>query len=316
MDKGVWTVDALSLVLDSVRFKGEFYFTTEFKAPWGIEVPSFEKVARFHYLYSGSCWVRIDGEPPILLNAGDFIIIPHGITHVLCDQPDRDATALEKIIEETAYPGHGVFAYGPDKSDKRGNLVCGHFEFDYKIDHPLLTNLPKYILIKEQYAVDRSWLKDALRLLAYEARENRAGSHAGVNRLSEIIFIQVLRLWSELHPDLPGFLSAVSDPKLARPLGEFHSQISGHWTIDKLASIAGMSRTSFAEKFREVMQMPPMQYITEWRMQNAQRLLTDTLMSTDMIATQVGYESGAAFSKAFKRVTGSNPGEFRRVSGE
>ena len=306
-------MDTLSKVLDTLRFKGSFYFTTRSKAPWGIEVPQYQNVARFHIAKSGSCWVRIEGAPePILLSSGDVIVIPNGSSHVLCDLPSTPVQSLENVIEQTGYSGEGLFEYGGNDDTRQSELVCGHFEFDTNFIHPLISQLPNFILIKEKEVLERSWLKEAMRLLAYEAQNAKAGSEAMIKRLSEIMFIQILKVWNELHEKPQSFMAALADAQISKGLQAFHLDYSANWTVEKMAHAAGMSRTLFSEKFKALMDISPMQYATLWRMQNAQRLLVSSDFSMIQIAEQVGYESVAAFSKAFKRVTNNNPGEYRR----
>ena len=137
-------------------------------------------------------------------------------------------------------------------------------------------------------------------LLSFESQQNRTGSEANIKRLTEIIFIQVLRVWNELNEGNHGFLSILVDKRLSLSINAFHEQPNANWTVGKMARTAGMSRTSFAESFKSIMKIPPMQYVTDWRMQNAQRLLASTDAPINVIANDIGYESVAAFSKAVR----------------
>ena len=305
-------MDTLSRILDLIHFDSSFYYATSFHSPWSIEIPAYRNVARFHYVSRGSCWVRIDDEEPRLLSAGDIIIVPHGASQVISDTPDREPIALEKAYEEAGYDGEGLFSFGEPSSANDTQLVCGHFEFEEGFRHPLVDQLPKYILGNENDGTGFAWVKDTLRFMSHSANTQCEGSSAIVKRLSEVIFIQAIQYWQCPGESGNRFLAALNDPQLSLGLKAFHDDYSANWSVDSLASVSCMSRSLFAERFRQYLDVSPMQYVTNWRMQNARQMLADENLSIDRIAGSVGYESTAAFSKAFKRTIGRNPGEYRR----
>lgn len=305
-------MDTLSQILDALRFDASFYFATNFNGAWSIAVPSFEKVARFHYVTQGRCYVEIDGEAQIqVLNPGDIIIIPHGSAHILSDEAGRKPQALDAVMQQVQYPGQGVFSLGDEQTSNDTQLVCGHFAFDNNFQHPLIDFLPAYITKNENHMLEYAWLKDSLRFMAHIAQHQPMGSEAMIKRLSEVIFIQVIRYWSLKQSD-KGFMAALNDPQLARGLQAFHQNTSTSWNVERLAEAACMSRSLLAEKFKHYLAMSPMQYVTNWRMQGAKLALSENRLSMEQIAEQAGYDSTAAFSKAFKRVLGTNPGQYRR----
>ena len=305
-------MDTLSRILDLLHFNATFYYATNFQAPWSIEVPAFRNVARFHYVTQGACWVRIEGVEPRLLLPGDIIIIPHGARQILSDAPDREPTPLEQAYEEYGYDGQGMFRIGESLSVHDTRLICGHFEFEEMFHHPLVDNLPACIVRNENDGREFSWVKDMLRFMAHTAKEQNDGSAAIIKRLSEVIFIQAVRFWQNSNTQSTGFVAALADAQLARGLKAFHDDPAAGWTLVKLARASGMSRSLFAERFKHYLDMTPMQYVTGWRMQSARQLLADDGYSIDRVAGLVGYDSVAAFSKAFKRVLDINPGEYRR----
>lgn len=308
-------MDTLSKILDLMHFNGTFYFSTNFHSPWSVEVPQFQNVARFHYVTQGKCWVRINGvAEPKLLSVGDLIIIPHGMSHILSDEPDRPALSLNQAFEEVDYNGQGVFHIGNDVSPYDTQLVCGHFEFKEFFKHPLVDHLPEYIITNENTGMEFSWLKDILRFMSHTAKSEHSGSTAIIQRLSEVIFIQAVRFWYESDENRKGFVAALNDQQLSKGLKAFHEDYAANWTVEKLAQKSHMSRSLFSYRFKSYLNLSPMQYVTEWRMQNAKQILKETNIAIETIANTVGYDSAAAFSKAFKRSFDQNPGEYRRIA--
>ncbi len=307
-------MDTLSNILNTLNFNGAFYYATDFQGAWSIQVPAFRKVARFHYVVQGHCWVRMaDTEKPRLLNSGDIVIIPHGQAHVLSNSPTAEPMSMDTAVEKAQYDGSGVFTLGnPDASDTT-KLVCGHFEFDENFNHPLIDTLPSVIACNENAALEFSWLKDSLQFLSHVARSDHMGADSIIKRLSEIIFIQSIRYWHQQEGANSGFLAVLQDPHISKGLQQFHADYSCDWTVEDLAKASGMSRSLFSERFKEALDITPMTYVAQWRMQVAKKLLNESLLSIDQVAEKVGYESLASFSKAFKRITHVNPGEYRRT---
>ena len=305
-------MDALSDILDLLKFKGSLYFTTEFTAPWGIQVPKYQNVARFHLASGGDCWVNVEGaDNPVLLSSGDMIIIPHGAAHTLSNALETPIVSLDRALEIGGYTGQGHFVYGGDGSGY-GHLVCGHFEFDSRYSHPLLTDLPPYILIRGSDAIEFSWFENAMRYMGYESSGGQMGGQAIVKRLSEILLIHAVRAWAASPNNDSGVLQALGDKHIGKGLQKFHEAPGEVWTIELLAGQSGLSRSVFADRFRSMMGMTPMQYVTHWRMQKACQFLIESELSTDAIAETVGYQSLASFSKVFKKTVGTGPGQFRR----
>lgn len=306
-------MDTLSKILDSLHFNGTFYFATNFHTPWSVEVPKYKNVARFHYVIQGSCWVRIEGmEEPERLSSGDTIVIPHGTRHILSDSPDRAPISLDEAFTQTHYDGQGIFQIGDGNSTYGTQLVCGHFEFSELFKHPLISHLPNTIIKRESDGMDFSWLKDTLKFLSHTATTQHDGSSAIIKRLSEVIFIQIIRFWNtQQNPD-KGFIAALNDHHLANGLRAFHNDYAADWTVEKLARESSMSRSLFADRFKQYLNLSPMQYVTNWRMQNARQMLIESNLTLDSVAQKIGYDTSAAFSKAFKRNVGLAPGEYRR----
>lgn len=305
-------MDVLSDILDALRLKGTLYFSTEFGRPWGVRVPALQRVARFHLVVRGSCWVRVTGEEePVHLQTGDLVLIPHGAEHVLADTPDTPCRTVDEVVEAAGFTGEGALVYGGDDAGGPTRLVCGHFAFDEGFDHPLLAQLPAALLVRWEEAVRDSPLEDAFRFITREVQDGRPGHEAVVRRLSEVLFVQAVRFWADRAEPDQGLLAALADPGLGRALSAIHEDPAGDWTLESLSRRAAMGRTTFAERFRDVVGETPHQYLTLWRIQNARRLLAESTLNLARIADRVGYESPASFSRAFKRTMGWSPGAYR-----
>ncbi len=306
-------MDVLSDILNTLKFKGSLYFSTDFTAPWGIEVPRYKNVARFHLAVGGDFWVKVENsDEHIRLSSGDMIIIPHGASHAISDKRDSAIEHLDEVLHKSGYKGEGHLVYGGADKDGFTKLVCGHFDFDEKFTHPLLSELPDYILITGQDAVEFSWFDRAMEFMSYESQITKMGNEAIIKRLSEILFIHAVRVWNTKENRDHGFIRAISDRHIGRSLKAFHAEPQNPWTLELLAQEAGVSRSVFANQFKELMSMTPLGYITFWRMQKACEHLIETDMSTDAIAEMAGYQSLAAFSKTFKKSIGTGPGSYRR----
>ncbi|HMB71716.1 MAG TPA: AraC family transcriptional regulator [bacterium] len=307
-------MDVLSEVLGALRLEGTLYFTTEFRRPWGVRVPPHGNVARFHLVLRGTCWVETGGQPePVRLESGDLVLVPHGAEHVLSDPPGTPSPAVDEVIQRSGFTGRGALIHGGPDQGHPTRLLCGHFAFDAgSAAHPLLEQLPSRIVIRQEDAARHARVDDMVRLIVQEARGQGPGRDAVVQRLSEVLFIQALRAWSEGAGAGSGLMAALADPQLARGLAAVHTAPGRPWTLEELARQAGLSRTVFAERFRARMGRTPMQYVTFWRVEHACRLLRDGQCTVDDVAGRVGYRSPAAFHRAFRKWVGRSPGEYRR----
>lgn len=306
-------MDVFSDVLGALRLKGTLYFSTEFGRPWGIRVPRYGRVARFHLVVRGGCWVRVlPGHEPEYLESGDLVLIPHGAEHLLSDARGRPCRTVDEVVESAGFTGRGALVYGGDDDGGPTRLVCGHFEFEEGLDHPVLRQLPPALVVRWEEAVRGSPLEDVFRFIAREVEEGRPGHEAVIRRMSEVLFVQAVRFWAERIEHDRGFLAALTDPGLGEALSAIHEEPAAAWTLEALARKAAMSRTVFAERFRTAVGETPHHYLTGRRIQKARRLLSESRLSLERIAGLVGYDSAASLSRAFKRVVGRSPGAYRR----
>lgn len=308
-------MDLLSDILSRLRLTGTLYFRTSFTSPWGVKVPSFQSVSRFHFAHKGACFVRIAGvEHPVPLQQGDLIIISRGAGHTLyCDPTTEEAALpLDDVVNRSGFTGNGVLMYGEPGTNQETQLVCGHFAFDPDADHPLLEALPPFIHVRNYGETAGRWMENTLRVIGAEAGREQLGGDLIALKLSEIVFAQALRSYLQgAGADRP-VLAAFADPDISRALKAIHDAPDHPWSLDELAGVARMSRTSFAGKFTRAMAMPPLGYITRWRMQLARQLLVETHAPVIEIAERVGYHSEAAFGRVFKRTFDTGPAAYRR----
>ena len=293
----------------------------EATAPWGVrqENQAKEKVtlsdqtklptdlAHFAMLSRGNCWLSVEGVPePIPLTGGDCFLLAKGTSIVLRDSP---RTRPRWTFGEIGAKANGnVALYGGGGAPT--TIVCGSLSFDHASLKPITQLLPSFILMKADQARTLA-LNNTVQALASEMAEQAPGSEVVANRLAEVLFIQVLRAHIASRPDHnKGWLRAVFDPQVGAALNAIHDSVDTPWTVESLAEAAGMSRSAFAVRFKELLGQTPLEYVTEWRMQKAMQFLQQRDKKLTDVARSVGYESDASFSKAFKRVVGANPGEY------
>jgi AraC-like DNA-binding protein len=293
----------------------------EATAPWGLiqENQTEEKVtpsgknnsptdlAHFAMLSRGNCWLSVEGIPePIPLTGGDCFLLARGTSIVLRDSLRTRPRWTFREIGAKAN-GNVVNCGGGGAAT---TIVCGSFSFDRASLRPITQLLPSFILIKADQARTLA-LHGTIQALASEMAEQVPGSEIVANRLAEVLFIQILRAHIASGPERnKGWLRAVFDPQMGTALSAIHDSVNTPWTVESLAEAAGMSRSAFAARFKELLGQTPLEYVTGWRMQKAMQLLQQRDKKLIDIARLVGYESDAAFSKAFKRVVGVNPGGY------
>lgn len=298
-------LDTLSDVLSSMRLRGCVYFQREFCAPWGMDMPAGE-VAQFHMVVRGRCWL---GSATQLreLTSGDVVVFPTGEGHVLMDDPKTKPTAGRAVLE-AQYAGRPLF----DEGDTRTLLLCGHFEFDRAFKHPLVKELPALLHVRCLTETQPEWFSALSQFLVQESNQPHPGTATVVNRLAEVFFVQVVREYLSQNPPVSGFLAGIHDRQVNRAIEAVHAKFDSELTLADIAREAGMSRSSLALRFRDVVGETPMEYLTRWRMLKAQELLRSPgFTSLAAIAESVGYKSESAFSHAFKREFGRSPGSFR-----
>jgi AraC-like DNA-binding protein len=319
--------DVLSDVLRAVRLTGAVYFDFELSSPWVAEAPASrviapqvmpgaQRVIEYHVVARGSGWGHAVGHEPLRLREGDLILFPQGDAHVLSSAPGMRAEPDLKVFARGSTPLPLVYELGGG-GPERSRIICGFLGLDERPYNPLLAALPPVIHLSPSPAVpESSSLAMLLNMALRESGAGRAGAENVLARLSELMFVEAVRLYVETLPAAEaGWLSGLRDTVIGQALAALHGEPREEWTVEKLARLAGVSRSVLAERFTELVGQPPMQYLALWRMQLASRLL----MEGEQIAATadaVGYESEAAFSRAFKKLVGQSPAAWRRGSSQ
>jgi AraC-like DNA-binding protein len=313
-------MDALSDVLRAVRLTGAVFFDVRAAAPWAAATPSSRTIAKrvfpetehlipYHVLHRGRAFLSVDGGAPIALTAGDIVVVPHGAPHVLSSAPGLRTKPDLKIYrppKDQSLPFALDVGHGHEES---AQLVCGYLGCDAGPFNPLLGALPP--LIKLENAAD-SDLPTYLNLARQETAAARPGGQCALSLLSELLFVDVIRRYLERLPSGEmNWLAGLRDPYVGRALTALHGDPTRDWNLPALARVAGLSRSALAERFAQFIGRPPMQYLASWRMQIAANQLRTGSDNVATIAARVGYDSEAAFSRAFKKAVGATPKAWR-----
>jgi AraC-like DNA-binding protein len=314
--------DPLSGVLRAVKLTGAVFFHVETTSPWAAETPEASMIAArimpasehlisYHAITAGECWAGLIGAPPVRLTAGDIIVFPHGDQHVLSSAPgmraEPDYGKFRRPTDEPfpflLTPGGG----GPEQAQ----LICGFLGCDARPFNPLLATLPRMLHVSGRDD-DQGWLGQFFRAAVNEASGRRAGGEAMLGRLSELMFVEVVRRHLESLPaEHTGWLAGLRDPFVGRALSLLHARPAEPWTLDTLGKGVGLSRSALVERFTRLVGQPPMQYLANWRIQLAAGRLGEGATVAEA-ARDVGYGSEPAFNRAFKKLVGVPPARWRK----
>jgi AraC family transcriptional regulator, alkane utilization regulator len=335
-------MDILSDVLHTVRLSGAVFFTAEFSSPWALDSPNRELLASivmpdaecmvlFHILTEGECFVLCKKYPPVKLEAGDVIIFPHGESHTMCSHLGAKATPVGAVFSRSSTDATPQVAFGG--GGRKSRFICGYLNCDQRFD-PLVSALPEMLVVRScnDYATveviehngprpakvpegSGTWLSTTLKFTTNEARAARPGNAAMLGRLTELMFVEILRQYmQQLPPGQRGWLAGVNDVHVGKALRLMHADPARAWTVSELAREAAISRSALAERFTQLIGESPMRYLVRWRVQLAKQMLRDGGSSVAEIAARVGYGSEAAFNRAFKRGAGSPPATWRKAA--
>jgi AraC-like DNA-binding protein len=326
--------DTLSDVLRAVRLRGAVFYYVDGSAPWVAEapparelipviMPGAEHLIEFHAVAQGSCWGGIVNEPPVRLDEGDVILFPQGNGHVMSSAPSIKSPGPTEgflflppppqLPSAVSLRGSEVTTARLDGGGReRTMLVCGFLGLDARPFNPLIAALPRVLHVSGKTLGPDSWVASFLRMAVIESNQRRPGGEAVLERMSEMLFVEVLRRHVDALPaGQSGWLAGMRDPSVGRVLGLLHERPEAPWTLERLADDAAVSRSTLHERFVHFIGQPPMHYLAQWRMQVATSRLRDTNAKILDVALGVGYESEAAFSRAFKRAVGVAPGAWR-----
>jgi AraC-like DNA-binding protein len=314
-------MDVLSEVLKVVKLQGAMFYNAEFSAPWSFRSPASRNIAPFvaagaehvivyHFLTEGRASARLEEGERIDLGAGDVVIFPHGDPHIIENGvPNKTVDLLQEVAR--------IFSEGLRLSRSGGGgditrFVCGYMACDPRLSQIFLSGLPPVFKVSIRNNASGKWLENSIRFSVNEADASRAGGEAVLAKLSEVLFVETLRSYiAQLPTDQTGWLAGARDPEIGKTLAVMHRSPEYPWTLVSLAKEAGVSRSVLAERFRRYLNEAPMAYLTRWRLQLGAQRLVSTSYSVAQIASEVGYESEAAFNRAFKREFEVPPARYR-----
>jgi len=319
-------MDALSDVLKSVRLEGAFYLNAEFTAPWCIRgecgVPSVrerlagaEHVVFFHLLTEGGCKVRLaDGGEALDVAAGDLILIPQDDKHLLGSDLHLAPMEADSVVDTDAAADGDFVQMRNGGGGAATRFVCGYIACSRSVCRPLLEALPRVLRIPIGEGPAAALLRELLRMGVRESSASRPGAGSMLAKLSELMFVEAMRRYAEnLPPEGKGWLAGVRDAHVGRTLALLHGEPGRAWTVDELAREVALSRSALAERFAALVGEPPIQYLMRWRLALAAQTLRSGGDPIARVAERSGYESEAAFSRAFKREFGKPPAAWRKA---
>ncbi len=315
-------MDALSDVLRTSQLSGGVYLHAEFSEPWCIGARTrVESCARFgmqpehlicyHYVASGRLQVKCKGEEPIHVAAGDVVLFPRNDVHLMGSDLSLAPVSVADILQEPKFGT--LFGIRHGGGGPVTKVICGFLGTDDIASNPVIAALPPVLKLSVEEAGAAEWIRSTFQFAADEVSAGHPGSATVLSKLSEVLFVEAIRRYTEsMSEEEMGWLAGLRDPYVARALALLHGDIAKDWMVEDLAAEVGLSRSAFADRFSRLIGKSPKQYLMGWRMQRASQMLTDSSLSISQIAGAVGYESDAAFSRAFKKALGAAPATWRQ----
>lgn len=313
-------MDALEDVLRLTGLTGGVFVDAEFTAPWSVlgkvspqvcapfMTPP-DRLAAFHYVVEGSAIVIPEGGEPCALKAGEAVLLPHNEAHVFASAQNVPSVKAGDLLRTVAPNGVARIVHGG--GGERTRMICGFLGGNAQL-HPLLANLPSVMTFDLATLPSGQWMARTFTYAAETMADGDSGASTVLTKVSELMFVEALRRYlAALPPEQTGWLAGLRDSAVGRALALMHARLNEDWTADALARQANLSRSAFAERFTTLIGMPPMRYLTNWRMQVAMQKLRETRLMVAQIAFEVGYESEASFTRAFRRETGLPPAAWR-----
>ena len=305
--------DPIGEALHFLRMSGTFYCRSELSAPWALALPPMQNCLMLHVVTHGRCDLEIDGRTRCHIQPGDLALVPHGHGHVIASAPGLPASKLFEIPREQLSERYEILVLGG--GGERTTMICGLFQFDDPAAQRLITLLPEVISVDTWAIPQPEWIQSTLRMIAAEAKEMNPGGETLITRLADILVVHAIRHWiTHSKSTQTGWLAALRDRQIGPVISKIHRRPDRRWTLDALAREASMSRSAFAARFTELVGEPAMHYVTGWQMSAARSRLAESDVSVAEVAHAFGYESEAAFNRAFKRHLGIAPGAAKRAA--
>jgi AraC-like DNA-binding protein len=319
-------MDALSDVLRVAHLTGGVFLHADFFAPWcmSARVPPEQcqpalgpasHLVLYHYVVEGTLHVRVegDGAQDLVIGAGEVVLLPRNDPHLMGSDLSLKPVSGRDIIRPPK--GGGLFSIHHGGEGERTRMICGYLGCASAKDNPVISTLPPMLKLNVEQGGAGDWIRSTFQYAAEEVSAGRPGSETVLAKLSELLFVEAVRRYAETLPaGQTGWLAGLREPYVARALALLHGDLTRRWTVDDLGREVGLSRSALAERFIRLIGVPPMHYLTSWRMQVATQKLRDTGASLAQVAESVGYDSEAAFSRAFKKAVGEAPATWRRTN--
>jgi AraC-like DNA-binding protein len=302
-------MDVLTDVLNVLELKGWLSSHREMATPWRFDFAASRDMI-FHILSFGGGYLWVEGEPaPLRVEDGDVMVFPFGHAHSICDELTSPLTQAVQL-DYDAHREYQIFPY--EGEGPKMVMLCGAFHFEHPGDYPLLQCLPKVIHIPGEQGRMAQGFSEIVRFIARESASRQAGTEVVLRRLTELLFIQVIRVWIDQQAEAStGWVAALRDQPISTALGLIHQSPERGWKVEELAEAVALSRSAFSARFTQLVGEPPIKYLTRWRMHRATRLLKNDV-KVETIAKLLGYESEVAFRQAFKREVGIPPARYRK----
>lgn len=300
--------DPLGEILHQLRIDGSLYCRSELSGDWSLDMPILPGKMMFHIITAGQCWLSVVGEPTRLLKQGSLVLVPHGLGHVISSDPSLSPTPLfESGVIQVSERYETLNITGDGDITE---LTCGIMGFDQFAGKQLMQQLPPMLIVEPGQYNQQDWLNSTLQFIGQEARQLKPGGETIITHLGDILVIQLIRHWMEHSPQASeGWIGALRDKHIGIALRAIHHQPEKKWTVDSLAQECGMSRSGFSAHFKQLLGDSVKSYLTQWRMNLAYQRLKQQHEPLINLAQELGYESEAAFSRAFKRIMGVSPGK-------
>jgi AraC-like DNA-binding protein len=304
--------DIVADVVATTRRGSLMYSRNHFRAPWGAAFPAAD-VAMFHVITTGACWLTVDCAEPAQLTRGDVVLFPSGAAHALVDTPQRPTRPIPEIAGRAFGDGAPMCDIVIDGDGPATVWICGGYRLAAGVRHPLTSVLPDVVVITAAQARGTG-LGAAVDLIAAEVDGTDPGAPAVMASLVDLLFVYLLRTWFAEHHDGTGWGRALFDPTVGTALSLIHAYPGRAWTLDTLARATATGRATLTRRFAALTGQSPVAYLTAWRMSLAARGLRDGDSTVRQIAQEAGYDSEFAFARAFKRATGTAPGQYRKLT--
>jgi AraC-like DNA-binding protein len=313
--------DPLDSALERLRLEGAIFLRAEYREPWAYQSltgpdtaallrPGTDRVVLFHVVSTGTCWVQVDGQERHWASAGDVIVLPYGDQHTMGGVGGSEVVPLTTFLQPPPWPRMPLLRHGRDGAQT--DIVCGYLHSEDILFDPRLRVFPSVFVVRPEGRAGTDWVRANIEFALDQADASPLGPDAVSTRLPEMLLVEVLRQHLSTAPAADrGWLAALHDPVLYPALAAVHGAPERKWTVADLARVAAVSRSALDERFRQVLGLSPIRYLTDWRMHVAEELLASTDLGISAVARRVGYDAEEAFSRAFKRAHGTSPGQWR-----